>query len=327
MISIRPYHPDQDAGAAYALWQATLNATWPLTRAQFELVVTTPPLYRPGDDFVAEEDGRIAGFVATQAQRGDYVQYRGGNVVVLLVAPDAQRRGIGRALLDHAVDHLQQAGMQEAQIGGRVPRLWPGVPDNLPEAKAFFAACGWTFDGVSYDLVRDLTTYVSPPGALERMAEERVTLAPAGADDMAELLAWEDREFSGWANEYHAAAALGDYADCLIARDASGPIAGALLMYGPQSHPHRQDIIWKSLLGQNAGALNAVGVDPTARGRGIGLALVARGAEILKERGVGNCHIGWLVLVDFYGKLGYTKWHAFDMTRRALQQNEETGNG
>jgi beta-N-acetylhexosaminidase len=326
-MQIRPYIPEQDADAAYGLWQATLNSQWPLTRTQFTLVVTTPPLYQDGDDFVAEEDGRIVGFVATQAQRAGYVQWRGGNIVVLLVAPEAQRRGIGRALLDHAVAHLQAAGMQEAQIGGRVPRLWPGIADNLSNVKGFFEACGWEFQGRSFDLVRSLPDFVSPPGALERMTDQGITLEPAGAADMAELLAWEEREFSGWANEYHAAATLGDYADCLIARDHGGPIIGALLMYGPQSHPHRQDIVWKSLLGDNAGALNAVGVDPTARGRGIGLALVARGAQILKERGVGNCHIGWLVLVEFYGKLGYKEWHAYDMTRRALQQGEETDNG
>src|SRR5690349_15267211 len=109
MTQIRPYIPAQDADAVYALWQATLNPTWPLTRTQFGLVVTTPPLYQDGDDFVAEEDGRIVGFVATQAQRAGYVPYHSGSIVVLLVAPEAQRRGIGRALLDHAVAHLQQA--------------------------------------------------------------------------------------------------------------------------------------------------------------------------------------------------------------------------
>ncbi len=327
MIRIRPYNPDEDGDAAYGLWRATLDAEWPLSETRFRLAVTTSPLYQPGDDFVAEEDGQIVGFVATQAQRADYVQYRGGNIVVLLVAPEAQRRGIGRMLLEHAAAHLQQAGMREAQIGGRVPRFWPGIPENLPGAKAFLEACGWRFEGISFDLVRSLDDYVPPPGALERMAEQGVTLEPAGAADMPELLAWENREFSGWANEYHAAAALGDYADCLIARDHGGPIIGALLMYGPQSHPHRLDILWKSLLGENAGALNAVGVDPTARGRGIGLALVARGAAILKERGVGNCHIGWLVLVEFYGKLGYREWHAYDMTRRDFPPSEETGNG
>ncbi len=323
MAHIRLYNPEQDAEAAFALWRDTLNREWPLTAAQFRQVVTTPPLYRPGDDFVAEENGRVVGFVATQAQRGAYVQQPGGNIVVLLVAPEAQGHGIGRALLDHAAAHLRDAGMLWAGIGGRMPRLWPSVPDNLPAAKAFFQACGWEFQGISYDLVQHLDHYVTPPGVLERMAAQGVRLEAAGAADMPELLAFEDREFSGWANEYHAAADLGDYADCLIARDADGPIIGALMMYGPQSHPQRMDVVWKGLLGENVGSLGAVGVAQTARQRGIGLALVARGSEILKERGVGNCHIGWLVLVDFYGKLGYTKWHAYDMSGKALQAQSQ----
>src|SRR3954464_5260247 len=111
MTHIRPYNPEQDAEAAFALWQDTLNHDWPLTAAQFRQVVTSPPLYQPGDDFVAEEDGRVVGFVATQVQRGAYTQQPGGNIVVLLVAPEAQGRGIGRALQERAVAHLRDAGM------------------------------------------------------------------------------------------------------------------------------------------------------------------------------------------------------------------------
>jgi hypothetical protein len=46
--------------------------------------------------------------------------------------------------------------------------------------------------------------------------------------------------------------------------------------------------------------------------------LVARGAEIAKERGVGNCFIGWTTLRDFYGRLGFREWRSYAMNKREL---------
>jgi beta-N-acetylhexosaminidase len=82
-------------------------------------------------------------------------------------------------------------------------------------------------------------------------------------------------------------------------------------MYTPQSHPERTDVIWQTLLGHEAGGIAAVGVAQTARGRGIGIAIVARASEILKEAGVHNCYIDWVELTDFYAKLGYEKWREY----------------
>jgi beta-N-acetylhexosaminidase len=66
------------------------------------------------------------------------------------------------------------------------------------------------------------------------------------------------------------------------------------------------------------GALGTVGVAAARRGQGIGLALVARGSEILKEQGINQCHISWVVLLDFYGKLGYRTWRSYKMSWRFL---------
>jgi predicted N-acetyltransferase YhbS len=89
-------------------------------------------------------------------------------------------------------------------------------------------------------------------------------------------------------------------------------------MSSPQSHPARTDVAWKGLLGDDAGSINAVGVAAAAQGRGIGIGLMARGSEVLVERGAGMCHIGWTTLLDFYAKVGYTPWCAYAMSWREL---------
>lgn len=66
-------------------------------------------------------------------------------------------------------------------------------------------------------------------------------------------------------------------------------------------------------LGKSVGAIGCVGVAANMQGQGIGIALVARATELLIERGVEICSIDWVVLTDFYAKLGYTVWRGYDM--------------
>ncbi len=87
----------------------------------------------------------------------------------------------------------------------------------------------------------------------------------------------------------------------------------ALILYGPWSHEERSDVRWRALLGEDVGALGVVGVAREHRGRGIGLGLVARGSEILKARGARVGLIVWVVLLEFYAKLGYSPWRSYEM--------------
>jgi beta-N-acetylhexosaminidase len=54
------------------------------------------------------------------------------------------------------------------------------------------------------------------------------------------------------------------------------------------------------------------------RGRGIGTGIVAYACEQLRERGVGHCHIGWTVLLSFYGRLGFRPWRRYETAGRQL---------
>lgn len=56
---------------------------------------------------------------------------------------------------------------------------------------------------------------------------------------------------------------------------------------------------------EKTGMISAVGIDPSARGRGVGLAIVARAMEIHRERGMEGVFIDGVVIVDYYEKLGF----------------------
>ncbi len=61
--------------------------------------------------WVAIEAGAIAGFVAIRFHEGKL-----GEIYMIAVDPDYQRRGIAMALTDFAVERMKEAGMQIAMV-------------------------------------------------------------------------------------------------------------------------------------------------------------------------------------------------------------------
>lgn len=313
-VTIVSYDKERYGDAIFRLWQTTIGQLWPLDTFRLQQI-----LAEGGTHFVAlegDEHGHVVGFVAT------HVQEQTGHISLLLVAPDRQRQGIGTLLNDTAFAHFHQLGATSVQLGGGPSRFFPGVPENLPDAVPFFHSQGWSFDGetyhVVYDLTQDLRGYVTLPSVLERVKQQQIyfeTIADGQAD---ELLAFEAREFPNWLDAFQRVISLDDYDDVLVGRDATGQIVASLIMYTPQSSKERHDVLWQAIFGERLGAIGCVGVAEQAQGKGIGLALVARATELLIERGIEHCSIDWVVLTNFYAKLGYQVWRGYDMCQRYL---------
>jgi predicted N-acetyltransferase YhbS len=302
-FTIRPYDPAQEFEDAYALWRDCFHPGWKLDRAQFRGFLSTCPIR-----LVAIRDGRFAGMAAAQ------MNLDSGALALLMVNALERRRGIGWALHTAALDALRTKGVHNIQLaGGHGPYLWSGVPRDLTTAIKFFQAEGWEITESSYDLVRSLKDYTTPPEVIDRTGDIQLRLAtPAEAEG---ILTLEAREFPYWEAYYRKAIDNGEFDDLLIALDGE-IVIGCLQLFTAASNV--SNIIWTEMLGHDSGGLGAVGVAEAYRGRGIGLALVARASEILQARGVNNSHIGWTGLVAFYGKLGYTVWREYGMAWREI---------
>ena len=96
-------------------------------------------LWRERLPLVAEEEGEIVGF----AHVGPSDEEPVGEVYRLFVHPDRWGTGIGRALLERALDQLRGVGFSEAT-------LW--VHADNPRARRFYEAGGWRLDGVEKEL-------------------------------------------------------------------------------------------------------------------------------------------------------------------------------
>jgi ribosomal protein S18 acetylase RimI-like enzyme len=85
---------------------------------------------------VAEQDGAIAGYVFAGVEGVDYMVLRGpaGNVYDLLVDPDYRRLGLGRRLMQAALDELRRRGSTQAVLF---------TADKNETAQHLFAAVGF----------------------------------------------------------------------------------------------------------------------------------------------------------------------------------------
>lgn len=65
-----------------------------------------------GGIFVAEEDGRVVGYVTTRLDR----QGKVGHIPNIAVEKGRRSKGIGRKLLEHGLSHFRERGMELARI-------------------------------------------------------------------------------------------------------------------------------------------------------------------------------------------------------------------
>jgi GNAT superfamily N-acetyltransferase len=152
-VSVRPARP-QDAAALGDVhargWRTSYAALLPEQArtalepadlaASWSQAVSTPPSPRH-QVLVATAEGALVGFVAiAPGSDGDADPAVDAEVLVLVVDPDAQRRGHGSRLLNAAVDVLRDGGFH---------RVTTWVPDADEPRRRFLESAGFGADGAT----------------------------------------------------------------------------------------------------------------------------------------------------------------------------------
>jgi ribosomal protein S18 acetylase RimI-like enzyme len=147
----------------------------------------------------------------------------------------------------------------------------------------------------------------------DRAPLKKTTLTTADKDLIAEIFKFEEMHFPNWLKYFQLVANQSGYEDILIALDEQNTIAGSLLVRDQRATWRKNGVLWDELLGDAVGGIGCVGVSESHRGQGIGLAMVARATELLKERNCNTGFIGWTTLTDWYAKLGFQPWREYLM--------------
>ncbi len=229
-----------------------------------------------------------------------------GPAAELAVSPDARRRGVGTALLDHL---LALADEQPGRL-----RLWAHGTDG-PAAR-LAASRGFRRMRRLWQMRRSLFAPLDPV-----VLPEGVTLRGFDpARDSQDWLALNARAFAdlpdqaGWTSadlERRMAEPWFDADGFLLAHDTDDRLLGFHWTKVHDHDDHHHDPL---------GEVYVVGVDPAAQGRGLGRALTLAGLHHLRRAGLGSA----LLYVDeqntaaihLYRSLGFAAWDSDTLFRR-----------
>lgn len=313
--AIRAFRPD-DAPAVLELWNGSLGERYQLRPDVLELSVVTNPHARPRDAAVAEADGRLVGFAYAGISRSDapeLAEERGEAwLQAVVVAPSWRRHGLGGGLVRTVARIGRETGAEWLTAGGGLFYLWPGVPDDLPDAARFLAALGFVFAAdPSYDLRGDVSALSAAQAddATSALAAAGLSLVPARAADRDPLLRFLMVEFGGdwWHDIGWFLDTGGDPTEVLLLRAGDGAIQGFAKIHTPTSRPPSWPMYWRGGA-PTAGGLGPIGLAEALRGRGLGRALLVAALHRLRRLGHPDVVIDDTTLLGYYGPHGFAPW-------------------
>ncbi|MFN8499900.1 MAG: GNAT family N-acetyltransferase [Anaerolineae bacterium] len=312
-----------DTPILVALWNRIFGPQFPIDEAVWTYCTWGAPGFESGDAVVVWDGAAPAAFAVAKPWRLrpiGHVDSSVGFISALGVDPVYGGRDLGAALLDWAEGWLRQHHAQTVVLGHDLQPFFCGVPQAF-NARGFFERFGYTYGHTVYDVTRDLAGYQRHPSALqtEKRLGNRLELRPARRGDVKDLLDFLAETFPGrWRFELTTYFDRGGPAsDVMIAR-LDGRVEGFAHLHSPGTPFLAYGLNWRNAVTPPAGGLGPIGVSERVRGEGLGLALLDAGLDVLAQRGTRGCVIDWTTLLDFYGKVGFQPWRAYDGMTRTL---------
>ncbi|KAF4429395.1 hypothetical protein FACUT_9138 [Fusarium acutatum] len=295
---------EEDIQQAWKLWH-TIFPDWPIEQGRFAGLL----FGIKGQHWIHEH-----GFCLSYYSKSGSL----GHIAAIGVLPQYRRKGLGNALLEKGKAGLKNVAKDAGQelnslaMGSIFPRFWYRVPTSIsPDAKEFLSHRGSyeTTDTVR-DLYKDIQAEIVPPEIMERVSKINIKFTPWSPELYEECMAKQNEQFT-WGGIYKTLAARGQYHEVMVAidPDTNKQIGWTLMCSFGSSAGDAFAFIPLLPSGEKTGLIAAVGVDEAARGKGVGLALVVKAMENLKERGMQGILIDAVAIRGFYEKLGYeTQW-------------------
>ena len=252
--------------------------------------------YEKCEIIVKKEQDEIIGYSAV----------RENCIVLLCVAPKFQRMGFGKQLVKESEILIKKNGYDLVILGGTNSQLFLGAISEEAEWNQkhnyFFEKCGYTADNGCVEMVMSLNNYcidnvnvlLNPPN---------ITFEYWNKEDKTELLSAVKEVEEDWVQYF-------EYASHFYVAMEQGKCVGFTIL-------SFDDLTLCSDGHNKVGKVGCVGVIPSKRKGGIGIAMVAHATNELKKHGCDESYIHYTHLDKWYGKLGYQSilWFWFGKKR------------
>ncbi len=267
------------------VWNGALWAD-PISAATWRAKVLLDPNFDADGCFVAEGAGEVRGFLLSLVRRVPFfnqgLEPEASWITAFGVEPVWQRRGVGSALLEAAVDRLHGLGRTTAAISPYVPNYFtPGVDLNAyPHGAEFLTKRGFDVHSRPLSMRAELTGFRTPDAIQEtadRLAADGVEVRLASAADIVPVLDFARTHFSwDWHRE-----ATGVFTDLFVGDPRW--VGMLVAMQGDEMLGYAQ---------HRAERFGPFGVRPDQRGRGIGRVLLAATLTEMRRK---NFHAAWFL--------------------------------
>lgn len=238
-----------------------------------------------------------------------------GYINSIIVDISCRNSGIASALLNSAEKDLIERGVNLIHAGSDTNHFFPGIPYECMKAQEFFSKKGYEIGETSYDLICDISKVdfkKLPDMNLNCDKKYKTEILKKECRD--DLFRFFKKNFSGrWYQEMMDFFKIGmEDRDIVVLKDEN-KIIGFAHIYDNKSKFIGPSIYWRKLLSDDYGGLGPIGIDEDYRKCGLGLLILYRSLEILKQRDVKNMVIDWTDkdILDFYGKFNFIPWKQY----------------
>lgn len=296
-MPIRNYR-DADGEAIHALYNEVFTADR-ATLPFFIQYLLLSPNFDPAGTFVAEEDGRISGWVSGQIIRRDFDvwgnQARKNAGTGFLMPPAVRDVETGKKLIAAVEAYFRRGGCARVRGAAAGYTLFPNGVDPVlyPAIHRSFEESGYQLSEYNYSMERSLENYGIPEEIrrrIEDLAGEGIRMGVCDCRDLPglrHLLAESD--LCGWMHLPLRKAEQGRLEEAVVVRKGR-----EILGYCQYNYFGAADRI------------GPFGIDGKMRGKGLGAAMLATLMEIMFQRGFrhawfASCHEQ---RIPFYAKNG-----------------------
>jgi mycothiol synthase len=310
--TIRPFENADLAGVIDLL--AVAMPADPIPESRFIRQVLLDPNFRAQGAPVAVHDGRIAGFCLSLARQVPLENAPSdadrGYITLFAVAPQAQRQGVGTALIRAAEEYLKSQNRKLVMVSSYAPGYFiPGVDvAAYAPALSFFAKHGYKEVHRPLAMQTSLWDFATPDWVNEKERElvsQGVTITHYTPDLTLPLLEFTRQEFPGdWmrvVREGMGRIAQGDPPQRLFIAHEGGKVLGF------SHHDHER--------------FGPIGVAKSQRGRCIGQVLMFRTLHAQRQAGFRAAWFLWSgdeTAARLYNVAGFKEIRRFALLKKEL---------
>jgi len=311
-MTIRGYTAG-DCSAVIALWNICLPSDM-LDAKNFYKRVICDVNFDPGLLLLAEEDGKISGFIyGTKRKVSDEMaglQPEQAWIVTMGVHPKKRRKGIGTALLKEMEKQLCALGTKEIDLGAYPDNyFFPGVDQAAySDGLAFFKSCGYIEKSTCVSMDMSLRGYEPTQRHLDKkknLEKEGYSFGPFCLQDSLPIFTLLRTHFPHWVKNVRDSILAGRAErTVVVAKNSKGEVVGFAM---------------RAMDGTDE-RFGPFGVDPSLQGTGVGGILFQELVSGMVAQRIFYTYFLWTSgrNLDIYGVWGMKIYRNYSMMGRSF---------